>query len=985
MNMKSVLFFIAFAAGVLPAVSADVAFLENAREIAAKSVGNSCRDGRYRLGGLREGTMHKHQHYMGMSFDADLYTNRWIGVSFKARGTGKFEIGAERSRAEKVFSTPSMFHPGLDMPFCYVFGPVKPGDEKELKINIITEGCAELRDLRFHVFDSAPRFAPTYPTEDGAPLPEGYVSARELPLPEGEADLAERAQAYTFGSFPSRLGHATDGARGTYVRDGLVLKFPEAVTVTGFRWMMPQRFMEVYADMTGDGMHETLLFRESDGPAFSTWKDLREYVWRTVRFAERKHVYSLFVRGDRIYEFEVTGPERDYDRLPARYRPKPCGRAVSVGEKLEKQDYVPSADERLWFGFCLEPWMFGVQDKMIAFHRKGEVPPPVGEWSGWRKLADDFHSLYANFILLFPPNTFAMPDGVKPRPGSSYPYPLMWPSDVWYVSQTNDLLRSFNEACRRDGFLDFVIPRAWDFREGESAEPKQVALAREIAERGSDGVPVCYDEQYFYMPLDFRNDRALREEFYAWSGQTNRLPEGAFYSDDKITRLGYLFSAHRKARWMAAIKDAQMQANPDAVTFGGFAGCDHYQARNQVVSGCDFWGWEGRCDVIGGDGTYFGVGTSDGGCNLGTLVPAVQTAVQLSCTPRRKSMATVNFNWGTRWNKEENRLMNPLVYDDYPDMAYKAAAMASYFAKGEYLNFWRYNFMDMKGPSTRKAVGEAGRMTRVLAAWGARNAEIPKDVLVLRSRTSEDWWGFRYRYRRDSEFHLPRDRYLSWGFHLFFWTSARLAEKGIPFEVYQMQRVEAWREAAKKYRVIVLPFAYSVSDEELAALKEASDAGVKILVVGGPEAGTVDGLGERRETNAFEGLPVFRYAVDSPMVPSTRRLADGFTELVVSLLGKPSLSLDVPEGYDVQAYMLSVGAREKLFTVANWSERDTSVNLSLALPKGRYRLEVCSGGDVCKGLVDGREVFTGPEASSLRFDLKKEDVLLFRVRPSGWF
>jgi hypothetical protein len=35
--------------------------------------------------------------------------------------------------------------------------------------------------------------------------------------------------------------------------------------------------------------------------------------------------------------------------------------------------------------------------------------------------------------------------------------------------------------------------------------------------------------------------------------------------------------------------------------------------------------------------------------------------------------------------------------------------------------------------------------------------------------------------------------------------------------------------------------------------------------------------------------------------------------------------------------------------------------------------------------VDGREVFTGPEASSLRFDLKKEDVLLFRVRPSGWF
>ena len=747
---------------------------------------------------------------------------------------------------------------------------------------------------------------------------------------------------------------------------------------------MPQRFMEVYADTTGDGVPDTLLFRESNGPRFLIWNDLREYVWREVRFERRHHVYSLFVRGERIYEFVVTGPMHDYERLPERYVPKAGDNVISLGDRLENQDYRPSREDQLWFGFCLEPWMFGIQEKMAAFHKKGEVPPPVGEWSGWKNLAADFHSLYANFILLFPPNTFILPDGVKPRPGSAYPYPLMWPSEVWHVSQTNDILKSFNEACHREGFLDFVIPRSWDFKEGASSEPRQVALAREIAERDSDGVPICFDEQTFYMPLDFESDKELQKEFFAWSSQTN-LPAGAFYRDDKATRLGYLFSANRKARWMASIKDAQEKANPDAVTFGGFGGCDHQQARNQVVSGCDFWGWEGRCDVIGGDGTYFGVGVPQEGNTLGTLTPAVQTAVQRSCTPRRKSMATVNFNWWTKWNEEERRLTNPLVYDDYPDMAYKAAAMASYFAKGEYLNFWRYNFMDIKGPSTRRAVREAGRMTRVLGAWGGKKAEIPKDVLILRSRTSEDWWGFRYRYRRDSEFHLPRDRYLSWGFHLFFWTSARLAEKGIPFEVYQMQRVESWREIAKKYRLIVLPFAYSVSDEELAALKEASDAGARILVVGGREAGTVDGIGERREVNAFRDLPVFPFAVESPLVPSTRTLAADFTKLVVSLLGRPSLSIDVQDGYDVQSYMLSVGAREKLLTVMNWSERDTAVNLSLALPEGRYRLESCSGGDVCKGLVNGREVFTASEASSFRLELKKEDVLLFRVRPAGWF
>ena len=172
------------AAGVLPAASADISFLENAREIAPEDVSASCMEGRYQLGGLRKGTPHKHEHYMIIAFDAEKLANRWISMSFKAHGTGRFQTGVERSLAEKVFSTPLAFHPALDMPFCCVFGPVKQSGEKKLKIEIVGDGCAELWDFKFHVFDSEPQFAPEYPSSDGRPLPEGYVSARELPLPE---------------------------------------------------------------------------------------------------------------------------------------------------------------------------------------------------------------------------------------------------------------------------------------------------------------------------------------------------------------------------------------------------------------------------------------------------------------------------------------------------------------------------------------------------------------------------------------------------------------------------------------------------------------------------------------------------------------------------------------------------------------------------------------------------------------------------------
>ena len=939
----------------------------------------------YHLGGLRNKTRDKAQHYMSFSFaDLTSVSGKYFCVAYKAQGNGSVASTAFcKHRLNKVISAPSSLFRDEDMSYVYIFGPIEHNDH--IRLEMIADGFAKFSDIRFFISDRSVNISKTYPQKgDTHPLtlPKGYIQAKSYPYINGETNLSKFADVSSIVDFRSRLFHASDGAFGTYESGGIVLEFPKAVEITGFRWLMPERFMEVYADKDGTGRFSTCLFRDWNGLTFSMWNDLREYVWREERFKEPVRVKRLLVRGGRICEFEVLGKssqvtnEKEVSFVRG-------GSVFSFGESLANQPKLPEKNERLWFGFCLEPWMFGMQDRMINHFKKGVALGEISDWGPWQNMAKDFHELNANFILLFPPSVFAMPNGVKPRPGSAYPYPLMWPSRVWYVNQTNDLLNSFNKACHKEGFLNFVIPRAWDFNTNKCDEVKQVVLAKEIAQCASDGVPICYDEQSFYMPMDFKDEK-LREEFFKWSGQTN-LPTGAFYSDDKATRLGYLFSANKKAEWMAKIKEETDAINPDALTFGGFAGCDHYQMRNQTISGSDFWGWEGKCDVIGGDGTYFGVGASDEGGGLGTLVPAVQTAVQVSCTPKRKSMATVNFNWGIRWDEKEKRHINPLVYADYPDMAYKASAMACYFNKGEFLNFWRYNFMDMKGPNTRKAIKEAGRMASVLSSWGGKNAEIPKDVLVLRSRTSEDWWAFRYRYKSNEECHISSHRYTSWGHKLFFWTSARLAEAGIPFEVYQLQRVDAWKDIAKKYKVIILPFAYSISDDEHKALSEAIKAGVKVVVLGGDEAGSVDGIGEKRQVNAFENLVIERFEIANPYVQSTLGLANNFYNLLNKILPKPSLRLNKSICDDVQAYMLSVSNKEKILTLANWSERDTTVNLSVALPKGTYRLEVCSGDKVHKGLVNGREIFTSEEATALQFNLKKEDVLLLRIKPKGWF
>jgi hypothetical protein len=82
--------------------------------------------------------------------------------------------------------------------------------------------------------------------------------------------------------------------------------------------------------------------------------------------------------------------------------------------------------------------------------------------------------------------------------------------------------------------------------------------------------------------------------------------------------------------------------------------------------------------------------------------------------------------------------------------------------------------------------------------------------------------------------------------------------------------------------------------------------------------------------------------------------------------------------------MLSPGKRERLVMVANWSERDTSVNLHVALPPGSYKLEICDGECVREGSIGGKTTFGPEDTKSFRVDLKLEESLLMRIRASDW-
>lgn len=841
-------------------------------------------------------------------------------------------------------------------------------------------------------------------------LPDGYVEARWIPIAEGEANLAPFGEEYAEDGFEVRRRSLVDGSHGTATKGPATIRFERPVELNEVRLSLPQASFDIEADGDGDGKFETLLASVRDGHQFSTWGDLPEIVWYVRRFAQ-----PVTVRQVRLScvstELQLVGAKAEAEKFAA---PKP----LAAAPKLEltgpaNTNWTDVAeDDRLYFGFTLEGWMLGSQSAFGNYYKKGTPVPPVTQWSSWGAFTNDWNYFNANFVLFFPPKTSVQPPGSKRR--GPFSEALLWPSKVWYLSQPYDIMRQFNDEIHKYGWKNFVITRSWLFHEDQAkldalgAKP-QVVLADEIAATGADGIAAGFDEQTFGLPPAGEMAPELLKKMMKTS-DLDRMPYKKDSVDSKYRkRFIEWYYANEQGGWMREVKEAQMKRNPKALTFCGYGGCDTTWHYVNSIGGSDYWGYDGNVDVVGGDGTYCDMSDQPYG-SAGTFV---NSAVQVAYSRKRLSMATLGYNWANVWYHQENRERNPAHYVDHPDVCMVAGALATYFAKGRYANYWRWNYgspADLKSPTVRFALKDAGFMVRKLAEWGGWKAEVPKDVLVLRSRRSEHYWYSHALAGNDTRAPAgERDRYASWrlertrdarlraGDTYFFWTAYQLVKAAMPFEIYPIQRVAAWKDRVKDYKAIVIPSGYVIADDELAELKRFAALGRKIIVVGA-NAGEADGFGEKRAVNAFADVPNVTVIPFTPAFDeNSPKLEKAFADALQSAVGCPSLTLARDKDHDVQAYRLNAKDDAALVMVANYSERPTSVNLGVTLPKGKYRLEVCSSGvtkpgfvregiaGVRTGTVGGKEIFSAEEARTIRLDLRPEDCLMLRFVPVSFW
>ena len=299
---------------------------------------------------------------------------------------------------------------------------------------------------------------------------------------------------------------------------------------------------------------------------------------------------------------------------------------------------------------------------------------------------------------------------------------------------------------------------------------------------------------------------------------------------------------------------------------------------------------------------------------------------------------------------------------------------------GNSSTYWRFNWLDELG--SMSAITRAYRLSDDLEALGAFDAKPPKSIALLSSRASCDWQQINAWWGKHDEQNWDRAVEGQRGWFADRAVFYALQKNGYAFQWKFLERPEQLADL-DSYKVLLIPFAYSVSDAAAARIKAAADKGATVLLFD-KRQGETDEWGELRQQAILKEL------VDSgkAVLVGGDILANGATSTfnveVCKTIDK-ALGTEAPfkaylNGANIDATMLEKSPEEKFIFLVNWEKSSKPVGISLALPAGNYELRARDDSTWYRVRLDGKEALTAEDMKGFRLIVNGETPLVLHVK-----
>lgn len=847
-----------------------------------------------------------------------------------------------------------------------------PGTEKvEITIQPAQGSVALLEQPSFRVAKpQKPQAAETKPepTKPVAPVAPDQSGLAGLVNIVSEAKL----HVLPYGTLLNRMRDSDDGSGVIQeeIGDGRAgfyeFYFDRPREIALVRFFQAANYYVLAADVDGDRKYEKTLAAVTDHKG--SWYDTD---WVTHKFDPPVKARGIMVlnisAGRPMMEMEI------YERGKALAEPKLESGVPEVAEGEAVPLDKPSPENAYLKGVVLETWMFD----WLGW-RTDKEQRKLADWPPFKKLAEDLKDWNANLVEIFPPVTRADPK-VSPQAKDLSPNPnaVLWPSQyAAYSIARNDMstlcdtfhgmgikVKVVQGQCYWCGFKADERDKAADPQKRYQWQVERWAglNAEQVASR-VDGVSLCMDEEPFGSSAcsSYAPDKAAFKKQFGYA-------EDPTPGDTETWRRWKLATYEVWAKYIRdTVARIHKLSKADFFTFARFGVFESYQnSRPQ---------WGGAYDILGhqADLDYFETDPyhtlEDPG--LGHYICAATTKRILAAHSKKRPIVTLNPAWTAdiKWHTR------------FPPVSVYGPAIASAMQGGGDVNYWRYNFFrDPEYHDYYLHVKTAFSLLDTLAAWGGRQAQVPRKIAVLKSRASEDWWYMKVFFGQPGN-QTDRAR----GFFAELATLELLLANGYPFQMFYLDQPADYADLAG-FKLIVIPFAYSVPKEALPALEKAAKAGAKIVVL--EKAGETDAIG-----NAYPEPLLKKPAADGWVELLNADLTAHGTEPAYQreLCGKFDawLGKDKPlylnrYGNDIEATMLEKANGEKLVLFTNWTKKPVTVDGGVQLPAGEYTALKRDLTKINKLTIGGKDKLTEKDLSKFRLKLAPLEVNLLRIIPVG--
>jgi hypothetical protein len=778
------------------------------------------------------------------------------------------------------------------------------------------------------------------------------------------------------------------------VKVGYELAFPKPTTISSLRMfqfsMNGRRWATSYVikiDVDGDGSCEKVLKNETKGEAGR---------WMEHRFTEKPLAYKLCLKALRFnrkkgpdYGGPVIGEIEIYTSDPI---------TPLLGEKAKKNTTLVKAFEKNGSRLQIHSLLISNDKLWYQQFAKGVFASMWKYWEPSRHYSHLNNQIIINRLIGLGVNRLWLYPGAYIKKINSVDKYLM-PSDVfsrYYINRKNDnksiiriypfpsvvdisskknILNMFSDQIHKNKLGIFInemiLPygtNGWDFPRVQKTKEypslcssfvrnKSLELYREIMESGVDGMALGGDEFFIYKGIAQGNSDApicyengVKKEickpecsdlFNDWLNTSNEN----IGSPNRQTLFQYTIVAD----WFVEYKKMMNTINDKSISTSLFRSGE----QNRLGYGIAY-------DVIGASGSIDELSSNpywSKNSYLGHYYFSNETKKLVGANYNRKATVTLQ----TTPNFDNIGYENPI-------MLY-GPTFSSLMHGISGINYYKQDYLYDRGlTESGKRVKNIFSLITYLEQLGINEFSIEKDVALLYSRASEDWWQLKHKAiaNKAVEAHLTQNAVME-----------VLFKESIPFELYYLDQPSLLKNL-DDYKLVILPFPYSISHESHALINKLVSKGKKVLAINAN--GEVDEVGNMHSTPLLNDTDYIH--VDIPFVNTNYSNVSSKLLPVIrtALHGKGGLTVN-DQGHDLECTIHRHGYRdEKLLYCVNWEGNKHSALFNVAVSGGYYTIDKITPEYVVPIVSDSGKEFSSDDMSQLQLEILPWETFIFHIR-----